>query len=76
MAQTAFARLYAVGHGIGDVEEGGTAEHARLRFYRFKWGVRPSHTAFSFRQHKSSVVITVFVWIFLGFMVYYFVGII
>lgn len=72
MAQTAFARLYAVGHGIGDLEEGGTAENARLRFYRFKWGVKPSHTAFSFKQHKSSIVIAVFLWIVLGFMVCYF----
>lgn len=76
MAQTAFARLYAVGHGIGDLEEGSNTEYARLRFYRFKWGARPSHTAFSFGQQKSSIVIAVFLWMVLGFMGCYFGGVI
>lgn len=65
MAQTALARL----NGVGDLEEGGDAGYTRLRFYRFKWGIKPSvQLRFSSRQRRWAIAVSVFVWAVIGFI--------
>lgn len=69
LAQTALARLNGVGLGVGDLEEGGDAGYTRLRFYRFKWGIKPSvHLRFSSRQRRWAIAVSVFVWAVIGFI--------